>query len=229
MGPTSTSSQKLTDSLVDAIRLQRHLACRVIIATQEPTISPSLLDLCSITLVHRFSSPEWMSMLRGHLAAAATAGAWKKNLAAIKEDREKESDGTANLHEEEIFEAIVNLSVGEALLFAPAAMLDLVSVGGGVCDGQTDSSGGEDEPHEVKSADEAEVGGDSGGEDEEDEEEREDDQGGEKIVDGEDEEADRPTLIPQKLGAHYLRIRIRDRVTADGGRSRCTYSAVRHE
>lgn len=39
----SAAAQKLTESLVTIIGLQRHLACRVIIATQEPTIFPKLL------------------------------------------------------------------------------------------------------------------------------------------------------------------------------------------
>ena len=67
----SPAAQKLTESLITAVRLQRHLACRVIIATQEPTISPRLLDLCSFTLVHRFTSPDWLKVLRNHLAAAS--------------------------------------------------------------------------------------------------------------------------------------------------------------
>ena len=58
----------LTESLLTVIRQQRHLATRVIIATQEPTISPSLLDLCSMTIVHRFTSPSWMNALQSHLA-----------------------------------------------------------------------------------------------------------------------------------------------------------------
>lgn len=56
----SGDSSALTDNLLETIRLQRHLAVRIIISTQEPTISPKLLDLCSITIVHRFTSPEWL-------------------------------------------------------------------------------------------------------------------------------------------------------------------------
>ena len=61
-----------TESLLSVIRQQRHLATRVIIATQEPTISPSLLDLCSMTIVHRFTSPAWMNALQNHLAGLST-------------------------------------------------------------------------------------------------------------------------------------------------------------
>ena len=103
----SDAASKLTESLISVIRLQRHLACRVIIATQEPTISPKLLDLCSFTLVHRFTSPEWYRTLKAHLAAAA-----------LKEEG-------AGGDEDGIFSQIVRLNAGEALLFAPSAMLDL--------------------------------------------------------------------------------------------------------
>jgi len=54
----SAAAQKLTKSLVTIVRLQRHLACRVIIITQEFIISPKLLDLCSFILVHRFTSSD---------------------------------------------------------------------------------------------------------------------------------------------------------------------------
>ncbi|PHH60585.1 hypothetical protein CDD81_1441 [Ophiocordyceps australis] len=42
--------ETLTKSLLETIRLQRHLGTRVAISTQEPTISPKLLDLCSVTI-----------------------------------------------------------------------------------------------------------------------------------------------------------------------------------
>ncbi|KAH7111372.1 hypothetical protein EDB81DRAFT_671448 [Dactylonectria macrodidyma] len=41
----SDESQVFTESLLSAIRLQRHNGTRIIISTQEPTISPGLLDL----------------------------------------------------------------------------------------------------------------------------------------------------------------------------------------
>ncbi|KAG8664114.1 hypothetical protein FPOAC2_10346 [Fusarium poae] len=55
----SSESQTLTESLLSVIRLKRHLGTRVIISTQEPTVSPRLLDLCSTVIVHRFTSPTW--------------------------------------------------------------------------------------------------------------------------------------------------------------------------
>ncbi len=144
---TSTPSQKFTDSLLATIRLQRHLATRIIIATQEPTISPQLLDLSTMTIVHRFTSPEWLRTLETHLAGASAllgGGGNKRNI-------------------REIFETIVNLDVGQALLFSPSAMLRVAAEG--TIDG-------------VKSE--------------------------ERI---------------EKLGTGYLKVRVRKRITADGGKS----------
>jgi len=108
----SAAAQKLTESLITTVRLQRHLACRVIIATQEPTISPKLLDLCSFTLVHRFTSPDWMKALKSHLAAASMDTSTRTESDMVKQ----------------LFVQIVNLNAGEALLFAPSAVLDVENV-----------------------------------------------------------------------------------------------------
>ncbi|KAI4849370.1 hypothetical protein E4T44_03391 [Aureobasidium sp. EXF-8845] len=95
------AAETFTENLLTVIREQRHNACRIVIATQEPTISPKLLDLCSMTFVHRFTSPDWLKTLRGHLAGASdlvTAAS--------------------------LFEKIIELDVGESLLFAPSAVLE---------------------------------------------------------------------------------------------------------
>ncbi len=141
----SAAANAFTENLLSVIRQQRHLATRVIIATQEPTISPKLLNLSSMTFVHRFTSPEWLNALKAHLAGASRIGA-----------------NGSERKLEEIFETIVNLNPGEALLFAPSAMLHV----------------------------------------------RED-----VSKDGE------VTRRGEKLGMRYLKIRVRKRLTADGGRS----------
>lgn len=94
------AAKALTESLLSVIRQQRHFGVRVIISTQEPTMSPRLMDLCSMTVVHRFTSPEWFSVLRQHISVEGEG----KNPA-------------------ELFKRILNLRVGEALLFAPSALL----------------------------------------------------------------------------------------------------------
>ena len=83
------------------------------IATQEPTLSPRLLDLCNVSIVHRFLSTAWFTTLRGHLAGAA--------------DR---LDGDRKLNRRDLFESIVGLETGEALVFAPTAVLDVSDIDG---------------------------------------------------------------------------------------------------
>ncbi len=108
MTATDSSSQ-FTESLLSVIRQQRHLATRVIIATQEPTISPALLDLSSMTIVHRFISPHWLTTLKSHLASISNEG----------DPSKRDVDG--------IFARIVDLDAGQAFLFSPSAMLHVES------------------------------------------------------------------------------------------------------
>ena len=103
------SASVFTENLLQVIRQQRHLATRVIIATQEPTVSPKLLDLCTMTVVHRFTSPDWFASLRTHLAA----------ISGLDDESQRNS--------KDIFKAIVNLRTGEALVFSATAMLDVVT------------------------------------------------------------------------------------------------------
>ena len=111
----SPESSVLTNTLLSTVRLQRHLGARVFVSTQEPTIAPAFLDLCSVTIIHRFSSPAWLQALAAHVAL-------------MQRQEQSESDpqgGQANGHREtpkEIFEKIISLGTGEALLFAPGAM-----------------------------------------------------------------------------------------------------------
>ncbi|KAL8754976.1 MAG: hypothetical protein Q9184_004944 [Pyrenodesmia sp. 2 TL-2023] len=142
----SGSSLEFAESLFEAVRLQRHHGIRVVVATQEPTISPRLLDLCSMTIVHRFSSPAWLHVLKEHLAGVSTT-----------DDR----DSQRNI--KEIFRTIVNLEAGQALLFSTSALLDSVEAGPTA--------------------------------------------------------AGRLPRMP-KLGLRYVKMRVRQRLTADGGKSR---------
>lgn len=103
------SATVFTENLLQVIRQQRHLATRVIIATQEPTISPKLLDLSTMTIVHRFTSPHWFASLRSHLAG----------ISGFDDDAQRDC--------KEIFKAIVNLRTGESLVFCGTAMLDVTA------------------------------------------------------------------------------------------------------
>ncbi|KHN99359.1 uncharacterized protein MAM_03057 [Metarhizium album ARSEF 1941] len=112
----SAESQSLTESLVSTIRLQRHLGARIVIATQEPTISPTLLDLCTVTIVHRFTSPSWLESLRKHLAGASLSE--KKTKAG-----EDESGGSSAASLAGLLGRIISLRQGEALMFCPSAIV----------------------------------------------------------------------------------------------------------
>ena len=115
---SSSEAATFTGTLLSVIRLQRHLGVRTIISTQEPTISPALLDLSSVTIVHRFTSPEWLRSLKRHLAAAAadlvTGSIEAEGAMSDSKSREARSNAVAN----KVFNDIVNLRTGEALMFA---------------------------------------------------------------------------------------------------------------
>lgn len=180
----SASAQRFTDTLLSTIRLQRHLGTRVVISTQEPTISSKLLDLCSFTIVHRFSSPEWLSFLKAHIAAA-------------------EQDGRAGGGG--LMTRVVGLDCGEAFVFAPSGLVAAKEVAV-----KPPAGGNSEGVREEMVADEMFWG---------------------KV---------RPTLQDlteklgdmkvsgiagcgkakiEKIGVRYMRVRIRKRVTEDGGRS----------
>ncbi|KAF8144663.1 hypothetical protein K438DRAFT_1500501, partial [Mycena galopus ATCC 62051] len=94
----NSDSARLTQSVSDIIRLQRHLGTRVIIATQEPTIiPPTILDLASIIICHRFSSPAWCAHLARHVSAGSESASW--------------------------YQEVMLLATGDALVFSPAALI----------------------------------------------------------------------------------------------------------
>lgn len=99
------AANALTETFLNIIRQQRHLGTRIIISTQEPTISPRLIDLCSITIVHRFSSPEWYQTIKKHLPI------------------EQKKDGNGDGATMDAMYEISSLRTGEALVFAPSAHL----------------------------------------------------------------------------------------------------------
>jgi hypothetical protein len=90
-------SKMFADYLTATIRLQRHKGARIIISTQEPTIATDLIALCSVTIIHRFTSPAWYAALRKHINA-------------VEEDCK-------------ILQCIETLDTGEALVYCPNAVL----------------------------------------------------------------------------------------------------------
>jgi DNA helicase HerA-like ATPase len=91
-------SKVLNDYLATLIRLQRHKGARVIISTQEPTVSTDLIALCAVTVIHRFTSPAWYAALKKHINAMDKG-----------EDTMRQIEG---------------LETGEALVYSPNAVLD---------------------------------------------------------------------------------------------------------
>ena len=59
-------SAELSLAIVDTVRMMRHEGMRVLISTQSPTtMPPELLELATMTVLHRFQSAEWITYLRG--------------------------------------------------------------------------------------------------------------------------------------------------------------------
>ncbi|KAE8354744.1 hypothetical protein BDV28DRAFT_130420 [Aspergillus coremiiformis] len=120
---TSSEARAFTATLLSAVRLQRHLAARIIVSTQEPTVSTALLNLCSVTIVHRFTSPEWLRTLQKHLAAAAASPFNPKSNSENTSPGPEDSTTDEDREARSLFENVVQLAVGEALLFAPSAIV----------------------------------------------------------------------------------------------------------
>ena len=112
---TNSDADRFNQSLCSIIRQQRHLAVRVIISTQEPTVVPStMLDLLSYIICHRFSSPSWVRHLNGHISTHIPTTTGSRSWADV----------------------VVDLETGEALLFSPNALCadgngQLVKLGNG--------------------------------------------------------------------------------------------------
>ncbi|PVH99938.1 hypothetical protein DM02DRAFT_528010 [Periconia macrospinosa] len=60
-------AKSLNETLQQTIRVQRHTGTRVVISTQEPTLLTDLIPLCSIGVIHRFTSPEWFAAIKKHI------------------------------------------------------------------------------------------------------------------------------------------------------------------
>ncbi|KAH7094357.1 hypothetical protein FB567DRAFT_431366 [Paraphoma chrysanthemicola] len=91
-------AKALNEMLFQTIRLERHYGARVVISTQEPTLLTDLIALCSITVIHRFSSPAWLSAIRRHIPTAA-------------DDRDT------------LLQRIEKLRTGYAIVYSPNAVL----------------------------------------------------------------------------------------------------------
>jgi hypothetical protein len=120
----SNAAKSFTDRLLRTVREQRHQAVRVVIATQEPSINPQLLGLCSITMVHRCTSPAWFTVLKQHVAALYLQLPTSSSAHGEQAGQEDAKNDKALFHE------IVQLKLGESLLFCPSAAVRVM--GGGI-------------------------------------------------------------------------------------------------
>ena len=100
----SLTATNFTDRLLTTIREQRHNGIRVIICTQEPTLSDKLLDLCSVTIVHRFTSPAWFDVIKAHIGGASSYAADKQAQQQLMLD-------------------IMGLQTGQSFVFSPSSYL----------------------------------------------------------------------------------------------------------
>ncbi|KAI9710431.1 MAG: hypothetical protein M1828_002161 [Chrysothrix sp. TS-e1954] len=97
----SPGARALTESILYAIRLQRHKGLRIVVSTQEPSMSSQILDLCTAVVVHRFTSPAWYKKLEEHIGVCINAN---RSVPA--------------------FEQILRLKTGEALIYCPSADIE---------------------------------------------------------------------------------------------------------
>ncbi|KIJ59412.1 hypothetical protein HYDPIDRAFT_177831 [Hydnomerulius pinastri MD-312] len=94
---TNRAVAGLTKALLTLTREQRHLAMRVINIIQEPTVVPPvLLDLFTVAIMHRFSSPSWWDHLARHVSV--------------------------DISVDEGFDRIVKLQTGEAIVLTPSGI-----------------------------------------------------------------------------------------------------------
>jgi len=106
---TNTDANRFTKSICSLIRQQRHLAARVVISTQEPTVVPSsVLDLLSWIICHRFSSPSWVKHLMRHLC--------------VEEEDDTSQYISSKSKAPEWGQRVMTLRTGEALLYSPASL-----------------------------------------------------------------------------------------------------------
>ena len=60
----SKQSSGLSSAIVDCARLMRHDGMRLVVSTQSPlSLAPELFELCSMALLHRFFSQDWLDFL----------------------------------------------------------------------------------------------------------------------------------------------------------------------
>lgn len=131
--------------------------------------------------MHRFQSPAWFNILKGHLAGAVVG--------VSNEEKSKHSvDG--------LMAKIVSLKTGEALVFCPSALMDV---------SYCEHTSSDDTQYESESEDENISGSLTESETE--------------TTESEESYEASDVVGFVELGLRYMRMQVRMRLTADGGRS----------
>jgi DNA helicase HerA-like ATPase len=100
-----SGAKTLMSHLKTIIRQQRHFGTRMIVSTQEPGLLADLIALSSVTIMHRFTSPQWFSALQKHIPMDV-------------------------IDHGKLMGKIENLRTGAALVYSPNAVLDIDDDGG---------------------------------------------------------------------------------------------------
>ena len=75
---------KLTQAIVDNVRLMRHRGTTVVLASQDPPSVPKeVIELSSIIVAHRFTSPKWLDHIRKVNSAFGEAAMQPSQLARL--------------------------------------------------------------------------------------------------------------------------------------------------
>jgi hypothetical protein len=77
------TDSELVGQVVETIREMRHQGTSVLIASQDPlSVPPAVIELTSVLLLHRITSPQWLKHLRG--AIVALEGVTEAQLGALQ-------------------------------------------------------------------------------------------------------------------------------------------------
>jgi DNA helicase HerA-like ATPase len=78
------TNARLTQAIVDNIRLMRHRGTTVVLASQDPPSVPKeVIELSTVIVTHRFTSPKWLDHVRKVSSAFGEASMQPSQLARL--------------------------------------------------------------------------------------------------------------------------------------------------
>ena len=123
-GGRAAAPMGLAREIVDAARMMRHDALRIVVSTQSPLTMPSeLLELASVAVLHKFQSPAWYK----HIASCVALPRLIVRESESESDSDSDSDSCfddgdgrrrrrARVKSLSCFQKIIKLTPGEAVL-----------------------------------------------------------------------------------------------------------------